>query len=56
MFDVGEYAATNGIKAAMSKFIETEDNVKSCIIFSFAFDGDWEQFIAEGNWEPPAVH
>lgn len=56
MFDVGEYAATNGIKAAMSKFIETEDNVKSCIIFSFAFDGDWEEFIAEGNWEPPAVH
>lgn len=56
MFDVGEYAASNGIKAAMTKYFETEENVKSCVLFSFAFDGDWDTFVADGNWEPPTVH
>jgi len=56
MWDVGEYATDHGIKAAMSKYFESADGVKICIMFVNAYDGDWDQFIVDGGYQPPAIH
>ena len=56
MWDVGEYATTHGIKQAMTKFMESEEGVKVCILFISAYDGNWEQFMSECNWQEPNVH
>ena len=56
MWTVGEYAVDNGIQAAMTKFIESEEGVKVCILFIHAYDGNWEQFMSEGNWHEPSIH
>ncbi len=56
MWDVGEYAVDNGIQAAMTKYMESEEGVKVCILFVSAYDGNWEQFMSEGNWQEPHVH
>ena len=56
MWDVGEYAADHGIQAAMSKYFESEEGVRVCIMFVHAYDGNWEQFMAEGNWQEPSLH
>lgn len=56
MWDVGEYAADHGIQAAMSKYFESEEGVRVCIMFVHAYDGDWEQFMKEGNWQEPSLH
>ena len=56
MWDVGEFAADHGISAAKDKYFESEEGVKRCIIFTYAYDGSWEDFIAEGNWKEPSVH
>tara|TARA_A200000159_G_scaffold73202_1_gene67931 strand:+ start:1329 stop:1520 length:192 start_codon:yes stop_codon:yes gene_type:complete len=56
MWDVGEFAADHGIAAARDKYFESEEGVKLCIMFTFAYDGSWEQFISEGNWKEPPVH
>ena len=56
MWDVGEYAVDNGIQAAMTKFMESEEGVQVCIMFVHAYDGNWEQFMSDGNWQEPAIH
>ena len=56
MWDVGEYATDHGIKAAMSKYFESADGVKICIMFVNAYDGDWDQFIIDGGYNPPPIH
>lgn len=56
MWDVGEYAANHGISAAMTKYFESEEGVRVCILFVHAYDGDWEQFMAEGYWQEPSLH
>mgnify|MGYP003151755758 CR=1 FL=1 len=43
MWDVGEHAADHGITSAMTKYMESEEGVKICILFVHAYDGNWEQ-------------
>tara|TARA_R100001510_G_C7631910_1_gene190629 strand:+ start:1022 stop:1213 length:192 start_codon:yes stop_codon:yes gene_type:complete len=56
MFTVADYAISNGIPATMEKFFETEDNVKVCILFADSYDGTWEDYIKQTNWEEPKLH
>ena len=52
MFDVGYDAETLGIKGAAKKHGITVDEVKVCVMFVAAFQGDsWEEFEAEGYWK-----
>jgi hypothetical protein len=56
MWNVGEYASDHGIEAAMTKYFESEDGVKICVMYVNSYDGDWDQFISDGGYQPPAIH
>ena len=56
MMDVGEEAMEIGIEAASMKHHLTEDDVKLCILLACGFQGEWDQFIAEGYMQGPVLH
>jgi len=56
MMDVGEEAMEIGIQAASTKHHISEEDVKFCILLACGYDGDWEQFVAEGHMEGPKIH
>lgn len=56
MFTVAEYAIDNGIPATMDRFFESEDNVKTCLMFASSYDGSWDDYVTQGNWEEPKLH
>jgi len=56
MMDVGEEAMEIGIQAASTKHHLSEEDVKFCILLACGYDGDWEQFVAEGHMEGPKIH
>jgi hypothetical protein len=56
MWDVCIYAQDHGISAAMSKYFESREGVETCILFVHSYDGNWEQFMKEGNWKEPNIH
>ena len=51
MMDVGYEAMENGIQQTADKHSMSEDDVKFCILFACAYDGTWEQFVAEGHMQ-----
>tara|TARA_Y100001970_G_C14209873_1_gene846240 strand:+ start:323 stop:538 length:216 start_codon:yes stop_codon:yes gene_type:complete len=64
MFDVGYFAIENGITAAQEEFHMSEGDIKACVLFTCAFQGEegstqedeWDQFVQQGNWEEPKLH
>ena len=56
MMDVGEEAMQMGIEATAIKHHLTEDDVKLCILLACGFQGEWDQFIAEGHMQGPVLH
>ena len=51
MMDVGYEAMENGIQQTADKHSMSEDDVKFCILFACAYDGTWEDFVAEGHMQ-----
>ena len=51
MMDVGYEAMENGIEQTADKHCMSEDDVKFCILFACAYDGTWEDFVAEGHMQ-----
>ena len=56
MMDVGEEAMTIGIEEAAIRHHLSEEDIKLCILLACGYDGDWEQFVAEGHMEGPKIH
>ena len=56
MMDVGEDAMDIGIQAASNKHHLSEEDVKLCILLACGYQGDWEQFVAEGHMQGPIIH
>ena len=51
MMDVGYEAMENSIQQTADRHSMSEDDVKFCILFACAYDGTWEDFVAEGHMQ-----
>tara|TARA_B100000214_G_scaffold303375_1_gene234063 strand:+ start:516 stop:713 length:198 start_codon:yes stop_codon:yes gene_type:complete len=51
MFDIGHEAMEIGLEATAEKYCMSVDDIKFCVLFVCAYDGDWQQFVDEGLWD-----
>lgn len=58
MMDIGHTAMDIGIEDASKQYTMSEDDIKSCVLFAYGYDGNWEQFVSQGLWNDvgPTIH
>jgi len=59
MMDIGHKAMDIGIEEASNVYRMSEDDIKSCVLFAYGYDGNWDQFVSQGLWDDlnsPTIH